>query len=202
MSGPDRADRADRRRTALLEALDELLQEHPLAQIKIADISHRAGVTRSAFYFYFDSKAIAVAALMSEVYDERFVATTLLRAEDETPQARIDAGLRAMFDVVTERAHLHRALGDARNTDATVRALWDADRSSFVGPVVELIEAERAAGNAPAGPDAAALATLLLELNDRVLERVARGSELDVRPQLDAVIAIWLRSIYGSGGTA
>ena len=202
MSGPDRADRGDRRRTALLEALDGLLQEHPLDQIKIADISHRAGVTRSAFYFYFDSKAIAVAALMSEVYDERFVATTLLRAEDETPQARIEAGLRAMFDVVTERAHLHRALGDARNTDATVRALWDADRSSFVGPIVELIEAERAAGNAPTGPDAAALATLLLELNDRVLERVARGSELDVRPQLDAVIAIWLRSIYGSGGTA
>jgi AcrR family transcriptional regulator len=200
VSAPDRADRADRRRTALLAALDELLREHPLDAIKIADISHRAGVTRSAFYF--DSKAIAVAALMSEVYDERFVATTLLRAEDETPQARIDAGLRAMFEVVTERAHLHRALGDARNTDPTVRALWDADRGGFVGPVVELIEAERAAGRAPEGPDPTALATLLLELNDRVLERVARGSELDVRPQLDAVIAIWLRSIYGSGGTA
>src|SRR5690606_5232672 len=127
------------------------------------------GVTRSAFYFYFDSKAAAVAALMSEVYDEGFVATTLLRAQDETPRARIEAGLAAMFDVVRERAHLHRALGDARHTDEAVRARWDADRSAFVDPVAEIIEAERDAGNAPAGPDATALATLLLELNDRVL---------------------------------
>ncbi len=193
--------RADARRTALLHALDDLLREAVLDDIKIADISSRAGVTRSAFYFYFDSKAAAVAALMSEVYDEGFVATTLLRAQDETPRARIEAGLAAMFDVVRERAHLHRALGDARHTDEAVRARWDADRSAFVDPVAEIIEAERDAGNAPAGPDATALATLLLELNDRVLERVARGSELDPDRQLDAVTAIWLRSIYGSGGT-
>src|SRR5690606_7999010 len=59
--------RADARRTALLHALDDLLREAVLDDIKIADISSRAGVTRSAFYFYFDSKAAAVAALMSEV---------------------------------------------------------------------------------------------------------------------------------------
>ena len=59
-------DRGDQRRAALLESLDQLLQDEDssLDSINIADISRRAGVTRSAFYFYFDNKAAAVAALM------------------------------------------------------------------------------------------------------------------------------------------
>src|SRR5689334_14926815 len=60
----------DRRRAALLEALDELLQENDLEHIAIADISARAGVTRSAFYFYFENKAACVAALGAEMYQE------------------------------------------------------------------------------------------------------------------------------------
>ena len=59
----DQAARGDRRRTALLEALDHHLREGSLDSINIADISRRAGVTRSAFYFYFENKASAVAAL-------------------------------------------------------------------------------------------------------------------------------------------
>jgi len=201
------AARADRRRSALLAALDELLRDQTLESIKIADISARAGVTRSAFYFYFDSKATAVAALMGEVYAERFVAATLLRAEDETPRARIEAGLREMCDVVVERAHLHRALAEARHTSETVRELWEADRGGFVAPIAEVIDAERDAGRAPAGPDARVLATLLLDLNDRVLEKVARavGEHGGVPPtlteQYDALVAIWLRTIYGSPDT-
>ena len=43
--------RGDQRRSALLRSLDEHLQESSLESINIADISRRAGVTRSAFYF-------------------------------------------------------------------------------------------------------------------------------------------------------
>ena len=64
--------RVTSRRDALLESLDQHLQESSLESINIADISRRAGVTRSAFYFYFENKAAAVAALMEEMYDEIF----------------------------------------------------------------------------------------------------------------------------------
>ena len=43
----------DQRRAALLESLETLLRESRLEDINIADISRRAGLTRSAFYFYF-----------------------------------------------------------------------------------------------------------------------------------------------------
>jgi hypothetical protein len=39
---------------------------------------------------------------------------------------------------------------------------------------------------------------VLLELNDRALERVVRGSSLTLDDQVAAVTAIWLRTIYGT----
>ena len=78
--------------------------------------------------------------------------------------------------------------------------MWDADRLSFVEPLAEMIRSERAAGRAPDGPDPVALATVLLELNDRALERVVRGGTISIDDQVEAVTTIWLRTIYGTVG--
>lgn len=193
--------RGDRRRTALLEALDHhLRQQDPgqgsLDSINIADISRRAGVTRSAFYFYFDNKASAVAALMEEMYDESLDAAALLSGAGE-PAERVEGMVRALFRAWERHEHLYRAMYDARATSTTVRELWDHDRESFVPVVAEVIEAERAAGAAPAGADAAHLASVLLELNDRMLERLALGGPLGRDELVDAVVTIWVHTIYG-----
>jgi AcrR family transcriptional regulator len=200
----DTAARGDRRRTALLESLDHHLRheystEGSLDSINIADISRRAGVTRSAFYFYFENKASAVAALMEEMYDESLAAAGQLRA-DGTPAENIEAMVRALFSAWEKHEHLFRASLDARATSATVRELWDSDRESFVPVVADLIESERASGAAPPGTDATALASVLLELNDRMLERLSLGGPLDREQLVEAVVAIWLRTIYGEVG--
>jgi AcrR family transcriptional regulator len=192
----DHPARGDRRRSALLESLDHYLRESSLDSINIADISRRAGVTRSAFYFYFENKASAVAALMGEMYDESLVAAEALRA-DGTPAENIEAMVRGLFTTWEKHEHLFRASLDARATSATVRELWDSDRESFVPVVASMIESERASGAAPPGTDATALASVLLELNDRMLERLALGGRLDREQLVEAVVAVWLRTIYG-----
>src|SRR5262245_66057698 len=100
--------RGDRRRTALLESLDHYLREGSLDSINIADISRRAGVTRSAFYFYFENKASAVAALMEEMYDESFAAADALRG-DGSPAENIESMVRALFSTWDKYEHLFRA---------------------------------------------------------------------------------------------
>src|ERR1700754_2274542 len=126
--------RSDQRRHAILESLDHYLRESSLDSINIADISRRAGVTRSAFYFYFENKASAVAALMEEMYDESFAAAEALKAGG-TPAENIEAMIRALFSTWDKHEHMFRASLDARATSTTVRELWDNDRESFV-PVV------------------------------------------------------------------
>jgi TetR/AcrR family transcriptional regulator, ethionamide resistance regulator len=188
--------RGDRRRTALLESLDHFLRESSLDSINIADISRRAGVTRSAFYFYFENKATAVAALMEEMYDESLAAAEALTGGG-TPAENIEAMVRALFSTWDKHEHLFRASLDARASSATVRELWDSDRESFVPVVASMIESERASGAAPPGSDATALASVLLELNDRMLERLALGGKLGREQLVEAVVAIWLHTIYG-----
>src|SRR6187397_904014 len=114
---------------------------------------------------------------MEEMYDESFAAAEALRA-DGSPAENIEAMVRALFSTWDKHEHLFRASLDARATSVTVRELWDSDRESFVPVVASMIEAERASGAAPAGADATALASVLLELNDRMLERLALGGSL------------------------
>lgn len=191
--------RGDRRRGALLESLDRHLRDGSLEDIHVADISRGAGVTRSAFYFYFENKAAAVAALMSEVYAEVTAVTAVLTGPGE-PADRVRTTIGNLVDAFDRHRHVYSAMLAARATSPTVQQLWDEDRQSFVAPVAAMIEAERAAGRAPAGVDATALAAMLLELNDRLLERVARGGPVDRALLVEATVAIWLGAVYGRSG--
>ena len=190
--------RGDARRVALLQALDELLREQTLEQVNVAEVSRRAGVTRSAFYFYFESKAAAVLALMAELYDDASEATDLLVKAEGDPEPRIRAVISRLFDSVEASPHTYRALLEARAASEVVRELWTAGRAEFAGMVAEMIGRERSAGRAVPGPDAAALAAVLLDLNDNAVERHALGAGPPREQHVDALTTIWLRTIYGS----
>jgi AcrR family transcriptional regulator len=188
--------RGDRRRAALLRSLQSQLEKADLESINVADIASSAGVTRSAFYFYFENKAIAVAALTQQMYAEAFAATDVLIG-DGPPAERIEGTIRGLFDAWDRHQNLYRAMLQARASNQAVRDMWETDRQSFEGPVAGMIREERDAGRAPDGPDPDVLASVLLELNDRMLERLALGGPHARESQVAAVVAIWLRTIYG-----
>lgn len=191
--------RGDERRAALLQALDELLREsESLEAINVAELSRRAGVTRSAFYFYFESKATAVAALLEELYDDAAGATDLLVEAQGDPEVRLRKVIAGLFDAVDRRPHAHRALLEARATSAAVRGFWDAERATFARAIAGMITAERAAGRAPAGADADALAAVLLDLNDRAIESHVHGGGPGREQHIEVLTSIWLRSIYAA----
>ena len=192
------ATKGDERRGALLAALEESLRSgSTLDSINIADLSRSAGVTRSAFYFYFENKAAAVAALHDEMYAEGFDAASVLDGGGSVGD-RIETAIRAIVSGWSQRTHLFAAILDARAASPAVREQWEEYQQSYVDVVADLIEAERAAGAAPDGPDAREIALALLDLNDRTLERVVRTPDgFDAEAHLEAVVHVWLTSIYG-----
>jgi AcrR family transcriptional regulator len=191
------SNRGDARRDALLQAFDELLREQSLEQVNVADISERAGVTRSAFYFYFENKAVAVLALMQDLYDAAAEANELLVKAEGEPESRIRTAITMLFDTVDQTPHTYRALLEARASSPTVRQMWDTGRADFAGVIAGMIETERAAGRAQEGPPAAALASVLLDLNDHAVERHSLGSGPPREEHIGAITFIWLSSIYG-----
>lgn len=194
--------KSDLRRGAILESLDHHLRESGFEGVNIADVARRAGVTRSAFYFYFENKAAAVAALLEPMYDDGFVASDILTSTAEPPHWRIHAMVEALLDTVDAHRYLLRAMLEARTTNPAIRQVWDDARETFVPAVAAMIAAERDSGRAPDGPPTEVIAGVLLEFNDRLLERYTLGGALD-RDQLRVgAEAVWLGTIYGSVAVA
>ncbi len=189
--------RSDHRREAILDALDRWLLESSLDAINIAEISKQAGVTRSAFYFYFENKGAAVAALMERILDATFAVNDAFTAGSEPPRQRIYAMLDGLFATCEGHRHLFRAMLEARGSNASVRDIWDDARESFVESVAAMIRADRSTGLAPNGLDADVMASVLLEFNDRLIERLTLGGTLSREQLMDGAAAVWLSTIYG-----
>ena len=156
------------RREAILDALDGWLHESSLEAINIAEISKQAGVTRSAFYFYFENKGAAVAALMERMVDETFAVNDAFTSATDPPRPTHQRHARRPVRYLRTAPHMFRAMLDARGSSASVRDIWDNARESFVESVAEMIRTDRAAGVAPDGVDAEVMASVLLEFNDRL----------------------------------
>lgn len=190
--------RSDQRRSAILAAFDEALRARGFEAVNIADVAAAAGVGRSAFYFYFENKAAAVAALLESMYDDVFAASDIVTASSGSPRWRIHAMLEAVMETGAAHRHLFTAMLEARAASSAIREIWDSSREAFVPAIAAMIEAERAAGRAPAGPAAEVLAGLLLELNDRILERFTLGGPRSRDELVIGAETIWLHTIYGT----
>jgi AcrR family transcriptional regulator len=192
--------RSDYRREAILDALDRWLLESSLDDVNIAEISKQAGVTRSAFYFYFENKGAAVAALMDRMIAETFVVNDAFISASDPPQRRIYAMLDGLFSTCERHRHLFKAMLEVRGSNVVVREVWDHARESFVASIAEMIRHDRVAGRAPDGLDAEVTASVLLEFNDRLVERLTVGGPLSRAQLMDGAAAVWLSTIYGVTG--
>lgn len=195
--GPNASPRGDKRREALLGALDEKLRTTKLDDISVSELTDAAGITRSAFYFYFDSKAAAVTVLLGTVLERAEESTTHVVEGEGGFRKRVDASLIILADRLVANAHIYRALLTARTTHDATRELWDEGRTALAEPIAEHIRAERAAGRAPEGADATWLARALVQLNETVLEQLVYDPEGPRDELLSTASDMWVRSVYG-----
>ena len=189
--------RGDRRREALLAALDDRLRTTALDDISVADLTVSAGITRSAFYFYFDSKAAAVGVLLAAVQDEALAAVETIVGGEGDFRTRVAGALEKLTDRVLENAHIYRALLTARSKHEQTRALWNDGRRTLAAPIAEFLRTERTAGRAPYGVDPEALAVGLIHINETVLEQLAYDTDGPREPLLTVATDMWVRSVYG-----
>ncbi|MCK9247499.1 MAG: TetR/AcrR family transcriptional regulator [Solirubrobacteraceae bacterium] len=188
------------RRAALLEALETLLQERDLAKISVGQIASRAGLTRSAFYFYFSSKEAAVTELLREVWAGMVDGAQKWNEGTDDPRAALGDALRGTTELWRRHRRLILALLDAQG-DPAVRELYDSWIELFVEPLAGTVDAERRRGRAPQdGPPADMLVRLLLGMNERALERHVRRDEDEAQAAAlaEAITQTWLLAIYGT----
>ena len=62
--------KGDQREQALLDAARVVLRDKPISQVTIDELAGAAGIARSGFYFYFESKQALLAALTDQAIGE------------------------------------------------------------------------------------------------------------------------------------
>ena len=193
--------KGDRRRQAIVEAVEQLLPGRSIAQLSVEDIAAAAGISRSGFYFYFESKYAALADALSDVADAMETAADDFFGDTErAPRDYVPEALGRVARLWREHADLMVAIEDAAHSDTGARAIWDAWRQRFVVAIAGSIEDERVAGRAPDRAVASRdLARALLAANVGMLSDDARGggSEADYDRTVGALTCVWLATVWG-----
>lgn len=191
----------DERERAILETAERLLEERPLSEIAVEDLARGAGISRSAFYFYFPSRDAVLLSLVELMVEESAAgrAEALARLAEE-PGAGWRQGLGAIFETFRSRPAVILAGAGLHATNAEARVLWSEVAERWVEDVTAIIEAERDRGVASPGLPARDLAIALVQMNERVLYAnfAAETPSLTDDKLVDVLVEIWLRTIYGT----
>ncbi|MFT7838822.1 TetR/AcrR family transcriptional regulator [Saccharothrix sp. BKS2] len=196
-----RPSKGDLTSQAILDTAARLLRTRSLDDISVDELAAGAGISRSTFYFHFASREAVLHALSGAVLDALYEsASTWLRRGDEPPEVAIRRALGAGLALWRKHGAVLRAAVRARDTDPMMREFWSGVARRFVEATASQIELERAAGTAPAGPDARSLAAVLMSMNEQGFLSRSRSRRSTVRDRelVDTLTCVWLRSVYGS----
>jgi AcrR family transcriptional regulator len=197
--------RGDRQRQSILRAVRELLEEKPFAELSVSTISDRAGVARSGFYFYFDSKYSALAQILAEATHELEELTQYFapRGADESPAAFAKRMVGSAAAVHAHNDPVMSACNVARHTDAEIRKILDQQVDAVIAQLIAVIEDEVRAGTAhPISDDIPALVRTLAATTTLMLSGDATflGAGGDVQRGVRVLEQLWLNALWGGPG--
>ncbi|MGO8967442.1 MAG: TetR/AcrR family transcriptional regulator [Mycobacterium sp.] len=194
--------RGDRQRLAIVQAVRELLQEKPFAQLSVSTISDRAGVARSGFYFYFDSKYAVLAQILADATRELEELTEYFapRGPTESPAAFAQRMVGSAAAVYAHNDPVMSACNAARNSDAEIRDLLDQQVEGVVQQIIGIVKDELQAGTAhPISDDIPTLVRTLAVTTAQTLsgDTAFLGADGDVQRGVRVLEALWLNALWG-----
>jgi AcrR family transcriptional regulator len=189
-------------RQAILDALDRILERHPLDAVGVAEILAEAGLSsRTTYYQHFGSRDEAFAALVENALTE---IEREVKAAVDDPDVRRSPALRDAVELWIERGSRHRGLARSMIAEwpriPDVRQLYLAFMSRLSKRLGKAIDNDRDDGLVATTMPSDRLATMVLWSAERALYAAtegARGFE-DPRAVADALVAAHLAVTYGA----
>jgi AcrR family transcriptional regulator len=196
-----RTSKGDLTAQAILDTAERLLAKRSLREIGIDELAAGAGVSRSAFYFHFESREDVLYELSERLSRELYASALVwFRRSDEPPKVAVQRALEKTVALWREHGPALRASVRGRESDQRLAGLWAELARRFMRSTAVQIESERNAGLAmPGPPSARALARVLVMLNEQACFQqtlLKPSAEWDAE-LVDTLATIWVRSIYG-----
>jgi AcrR family transcriptional regulator len=187
---------------AVLRAMEQLLGDGATyATLSVERIATRAGISRTAFYFYFADKRELLVRLASQLSDELYREADAWWSSAGDGPEQLTVALDRIAALYRAHGPLVCAIVEVSTYDEVVGPFWHALVGRFVDATAERIAAEVAAGRArgagsPVKPEATAFA--LVWMTERTLHQMlVQHGRVPDDELVRALERIWIATVYG-----
>jgi AcrR family transcriptional regulator len=194
--GPATAKRAQVQ-AAVLAATEALLAEgSSYAELNVERIATAAGISRTAFYFYFRDKRDLLMRLAADVTEQLYAQADIWFSGDGDPEDEIGEALTRIFALYQEHGVLIRAIVEVSTYEEDIATFWRGLLERFVEATRTRIEAEQPS------PTARATAFSLTWMVERTFyQQLVQDAPIADDELIAAIAEIYLRTVYGGSAT-
>lgn len=181
----------------VLRATEQLLAEGTSwADLGVERIATTAGISRTAFYFYFADKRELLLKLTEDISGQLYEEADRWYSGDGDDEEEIREALVKIAELYFEHQALLRIIVEVSTYDEEVGVFWRALIGRFVEATRMRIEDEQLAGKAP--PFAAAPAAFgLVWMCERTLyQLMVQDPPFSRDEAIEALVRIFMRTVY------
>ena len=190
--------KSERTRAAILNSALDFIWSHPFRDMKVSVLMASTGVSRSAFYQYFNDLHEVMENLLAMLQDEIFEAAEPWVAGVGDPVVLVNESLEGLVRVCYQRGPLVRAIADAATTDERFEKDWKQFLGQFDDAACARIEADQKQGLIP-DFDARPVAVALNRLDAyTIIEAFGQRPRSKPKPIQEALSRVWVSTLYGS----
>jgi AcrR family transcriptional regulator len=183
----------------VLRATEQLLAEgNSWAELGVERIATTAGISRTAFYFYFSDKRDLLLRLTEDVNEQLYHAADRWWSGEAEEEAEIREALVEIADLYDEHMALLKVIVEVSTYDEDVAKHWRGLIGRFVEATRQRIEDEQRAGKSPAFPAAATAFGLVWMCERTLYELMVQDPPFTRDETIDALVRIFMRSVYGA----
>jgi AcrR family transcriptional regulator len=180
---------------AVRQALLRLLSEGvPFKNLTVDELARAAGLSRTAFYFYFPGKEQALMSAAAEVTGELYERADTWWHGDGPPEQRVRDALAGILAVYVEHAALLRAAVELTGYSVEFEEFYKALLDRFVSATAEHLRGEQQAGrlrDLDCEVTAESLVWMAERCNHVLIKQGRSPQEL-----VDAMTSVWVHALY------
>jgi AcrR family transcriptional regulator len=193
-----RIGKSERTRAAIQDAALEFIWSHPFRDMTVNALMASTGLSRSAFYQYFDDAHHLMENLLNMLQDEIFALTGPWFGGTGDPIILLNESLAGLIEVCYRLGPILRATNDATATDKQLEMAWTQFLGKFDDAVTTRIKADQEQDLIP-DFDARPVAIALNRLDAYTLiEAFGQRPRRQPEPVREALARIWTSTLYGS----
>ncbi len=191
----DRGRRRAATREKICRAALECLDDAPFRDLAIDDLARRVGLSRSAFYFYFEDKHELLLAVTQEAASELYDAAEKWWHGDGDPEQMIRETLAVVGSIYERYAGVIRAATEVAAYDVEFNRMWRMLIERFIEATADHLDREVSAGRI-AQLDTSRCAEAMVWMVERQLSVYVATGERLARDVLGAIASLWLVCLY------